>query len=104
MLREVDLYEPTDIEMFIEVLKHLQSKGFKYIVRSPGMQSVLCFSCKPKKYYMDDEVFDFFWGYHDKDLPQAKPAHLIWFDAPGIKSNSRSALLIEDWLREHEVI
>ena len=98
MLREVNV----DIEMFIEELKQLQSKGFKYVARDPGMQSVTCYTAKPKKYYTDGK--DFFWGYHDKDLPSARPAHPIWFDAPGIKSNSRSALLIEDWLREHEVI
>lgn len=97
MLREVN----ADIEMFIEELKQLQLKGFKYVARDPGMHSVTCYTAKPKKYYMDNN--DFFWGYHDKDLQSATPAHPIWFDAPGIKSNIRSALLIEDWLREHEV-
>lgn len=97
------MYEPVDLEMFIEVLKHLQTKGFKYIVRSIGMKSVLCFSFKPKKYYMDDEILEFFWGYHDKDLPNAKPAHLIWFDAPGIYANSKQATLIEDWLKVYGV-
>lgn len=102
MLREVDLYEPADIEMFIEVLKHLQSKGFKYIAREPGIKVVTCYAAKPKKYYTDKE--DFFWGYQDKDLGKVKPAHPVWFDAPGINSDSSSAMLIEDWLKVNEVI
>lgn len=100
MLREVNIYEPRDMEMFLEVLKLLQTKGYTYIVRDPGMLSVHCFTAKPRKYYMDDK--DFFWGYHDNYLPTCKPAHPIFYPASGIKSNSRSAVLIEDWLKKHE--
>lgn len=101
MLKEVDIYEPADIEIFIEVLKHLQSLGFKYIARDPGKQVVICYAAKPKKYYMENK--DFFWGYQDRDLGNVKPAQPIWFDAPGINSNSKQATLIDEWIKVYGV-
>lgn len=100
-MEPIELYYPSDLKSFIAALKELKNKGYKYIVRDPGMKSVACFTAKPKKYNMGDE--DFFWGYSDIDLKASKPAHPIFYDAPGIYSNGKQATFIEDWLKVYGV-
>lgn len=79
----------------MERLKELLSEGYKYVVREPESEWLLCFSLEPKK-YGDGE----FWGYVNEKDPGAQMAKQIKnTDITEIKWTNKVATSIEAFFR-----
>lgn len=75
-------------------LQNLYEKGYRYIAQDKGLDTVCCFSLKPRK-YSDLEL----WGYENPDASGVLPAYPIHdTEIPGIMWSNRSATLIEIYL------
>lgn len=82
----------------IEILKDMQKRGYKYVVRDSEGEYLVCFSLKPKR-YMDCEG----WGYVDPTEKGVIPAYPIKnTDITEINFKNRSAKLIADFITENE--
>ena len=81
-------------EEVIVLFGELYEKGYRYVVRDAGMQCLVCFSLKPKK-YRDTES----WGYVNPNNPDVMPAYPIQNeDVWEIKWTNRAATLIDAYL------
>lgn len=87
-------YALKDRQETLKLLKKMLADGYKYIVRDPESEWLLCFSLEPKK-YRDGE----FWGYVNEKEHSAKMARQIRnTDITEIKWTNKVATSIEAFL------
>ena len=84
----------------MERLKELLSEGYKYVVREPESEWLLCFSLEPKK-YGDGE----FWGYvNEKDTGAQMAKQIKNTDITEIKWTNKVATSIEAFLDDEIIL
>lgn len=98
---EKRLYDSTRLKNRTDTTKELKKyfdRGYRYVVRDLDGEWLVLFALKPKK-YMDLEI----WGYDNEFAHEAIPCKLIRnVDIAEINWKNRSAVLIEDFLKNNE--